>query len=73
MAKEKCDNRCETCPMNGQVYCAVMFAKATNQALPSLVERIGMMELTIQEMQKPAESPRVINPLSYTERDAEEI
>ena len=31
--KEKCDNHCETCPIQGQIYCILQFAKSINERL----------------------------------------
>lgn len=73
MAKERCDNHCETCPMNGQIYCAVMFARATNLMLPGLVEKIQNLEMEIQELRKPTDTPTVINPLASPFEEAEEL
>ena len=73
MAKERCDNHCETCPMNGQIYCAVMFSRATNLMLPGLVEKIQNLEMEIQELRKPTDTPSVINPLASPFEEAEEL
>lgn len=73
MAKEKCDNRCETCPANGQIYCAVMFARATNQTLPGLMEKIESLEMEIQDLRKPKDVPKVLNPMGYQVEDTEEL
>lgn len=42
--KEKCDNICETCTMQSQVYCLLMFAKANNQKVSELSDRITNVE-----------------------------
>lgn len=73
MAKEKCDNHCETCPVNGQVYCSVMFARSTNQLLSGLMSRVQSLELEIQDLRRPAEAPAVLNPLGYQTEEAEEL
>ena len=31
--KSKCDNQCETCPLQGQIYCILQFAKSINERL----------------------------------------
>ena len=58
--KEKCDNICETCPPQGQMYCALRFAKATNQSLVSLDDRLKAIESKLQTTQ---ETPIYIDPL----------
>ena len=73
MAKERCDNHCETCPMNGQIYCAVMFARATNLAIPGLIEKVNNLEMEIQELRKPTDAPTVINPLESPFEDIKEL
>ena len=57
--KDKCDNICETCPVQGQIYCALRFAKATNQSLTILNERLEVIE---KSLSKDAEMP-YIDPL----------
>ena len=46
--KEKCDNHCETCPMQSQVFCALIFAKANNSAIGSLAQRVENVERVFQ-------------------------
>lgn len=57
--KERCDNICETCPMQGQIYCALKFAKATNISLTALNERLGAIEDILQQN----EEQTLIDPL----------
>ena len=54
--KEKCDNRCETCPAQTQIHCALGFSKATNASIGAIVERMERIEEAIQDK-------RLINPL----------
>ena len=42
--KEKCDNNCNTCPMQTQVHCALLFCKATNAAIGTIAERLQVLE-----------------------------
>ena len=42
--KEKCDNKCETCPMQTQVHCALLFCKATNASIGVITERLQVLE-----------------------------
>lgn len=57
--KESCDNHCETCPMQTQLHCVLVFSKATNTSVGALAERIQKLEETMK-----AEQPTIINPLS---------
>lgn len=45
--KDKCDNHCETCPMQRQVYCSLIFSKATNTSLSVLDERLAILEQAV--------------------------
>ena len=65
--KEKCDNICETCPTQGQIYCSLKFAKATNQSLLSLDERLSAIEARLSGTQ---DAPKFINPLEREPLDA---
>ena len=65
--KEKCDNICETCPTQGQIFCALKFAKATNQSLLSLDERLSAIEVKLSGAQ---DVPMFINPLEREPLDA---
>ena len=56
--KEKCDNHCETCPMQTQMHCALVYAKATNASLGVLAERIETIEARLQ-----SEQPMLLNPI----------
>lgn len=49
--KEKCDNHCETCPMQTQVHCALVYAKATNASLGALSERMDAIETRLRSEQ----------------------
>lgn len=65
--KERCDNICETCPTQGQIYCSLKFAKATNQSLTSLDERLNAIEAKLSGTQ---DVPTFINPLEREPLDA---
>lgn len=49
--KEKCDNHCETCPMQTQIHCALVYAKATNASLGALNERMEAIETRLSSEQ----------------------
>lgn len=65
--KEKCDNECATCPMQGQVYCALAFAKASNATIKALDERMAMIEKTLSSMSVPSD---FIEPIKDLLREA---
>lgn len=46
--KERCDNQCETCPMQTQLHCAVVYSKATYVAMGKLMERVESVEKKMQ-------------------------
>lgn len=71
--KEKCDNHCETCSLTGQIFCALMFSRATNQSLPTILERLDSLEAEIQDLRDPKEAPKVLNPFGNAIEDAEEL
>lgn len=73
MAKEKCDNHCETCPLAGQTFCSLMFAKSTHQSMSSILERLESLEMEMQDLRKPKDVPKVLNPMGYQSEDAEEL
>jgi hypothetical protein len=49
--KNKCDNHCETCPMQTQIHCALVYAKATNTSVGALDARIAAIESRLQPEQ----------------------
>jgi hypothetical protein len=71
--KEKCDNHCETCSLTGQIFCALMFSRATNQSLPTILERLESLEAEIQDLREPKETPKVLNPFGNAMEDTEEL
>lgn len=71
--KEKCDNHCETCSLTGQIFCALMFSRATNQSLPTILERLESLEAEMQDLREPKETPKVLNPFGNAIEDAEEL
>ena len=56
--KDKCDNHCETCPMQTQMHCALVYAKATNTSVGVLAERLSAIESRLQ-----AEQPTLLTPI----------
>ena len=56
--KDKCDNHCETCPMQTQMHCALVYAKATNVSVGVLAERLSVLESRLQ-----AEQPALLIPI----------
>ena len=59
--KEKCDNICGTCPMQSQIHCALIYAKANNQMVAELSDRISKVE------SKMGGEANLINPLQDSE------
>lgn len=59
--KEKCDNICGTCPMQAQIFCALIFVKANNQMMADMSERISKVE------NKMGTEANLINPLQNSE------
>lgn len=57
--KQQCDNHCETCPMQTQLHCVVVFSRATNESIGALAERIEQLEQSVRSEQSP-----IINPLT---------
>lgn len=62
--KEKCDNICETCPMQTQLHCVLVYSKATNESVGALAERISRLE---------SPEPILINPLASEKLPALEV
>ena len=56
--KDQCDNHCETCPMQTQIHCILVYAKATNQSVGALDERIRALESRAVQ-----DAPNLLNPL----------
>lgn len=57
--KEQCDQHCETCPMQTQVHCAVVHARAAYITAASINERLTGIEQALQKENHP-----LINPLA---------
>lgn len=55
--KDKCDNHCETCPMQTQIHCTLFYAKANNASVGALAERIEALEARLA-----AEQPSLLMP-----------
>lgn len=77
--KEKCDNHCETCPMQSQIYCSLMFAKANNAAINSLAARVANIEQVFTIPQHPNDPNNLkhpattLNPISVKPSDAQKL
>lgn len=56
--KDQCDNHCETCPMQTQIHCILVYSKATNQSVGALEERISALERRAHQ-----DVPNLLNPL----------
>lgn len=65
--KEKCDNICSTCPVNGQIYCALMFLRANNDNMRIMSERLQNLELFLVENTKNDKNPFGISGLPIIE------
>ena len=63
--KQQCDNRCETCPTQSQLYCVLMFVKANNSSIGALAERIEAIESNLSKEE--TSSPTYINPILPTD------
>lgn len=50
-----------------------MFSRATNQSLPTILERLESLEAEIQDLREPKEAPKVLNPFGNAIEDAEEL
>ena len=59
--KEKCDNICVTCSMQAQIHCALIYAKANNQVVAELSDRMSKAE------SKMGGEVNLINPLQDSE------
>lgn len=55
--KEKCDNHCETCPMQTQIHCVLVYAKANNASVGALAERLQRVEASLESKQTPLFNP----------------
>lgn len=56
--KNQCDNHCETCPMQTQIHCILVYSRATNQSVGALEERISALERRAHQ-----DVPNLLNPL----------
>lgn len=76
--KEKCDNICSTCPVNGQIFCALMFSKSNNDNMKALSDRLSNVETFLINNPKDSKNPfdmtglPVIDPMSSEEEIVEE-
>lgn len=77
--KEKCDNICSTCPVNGQIYCTLMFLKANNESMKvfndninTLSERMTNVETFLINNPKDDKNPFVATGLPVIEPSVKE-
>ena len=57
--KQSCDQHCETCPMQTQVHCAVVRARAAYITATSIFQRLEGIEQALRQNDHP-----LINPLA---------
>ena len=57
--KQSCDQHCETCPMQTQVHCAVVHARAAYITATSIFRRLDGIEQFLRQNDHP-----LINPLA---------
>ena len=57
--KEKCDNHCETCPIQGQIYCALQYVKSLNDRVTNIENNISFKNKVLQS------NPKAINVLLF--------
>ena len=57
--KQSCDQHCETCPMQTQVHCAVVHARAAYITATSISQRLESIEQALRQNDHP-----LINPLA---------
>ena len=57
--KQSCDQHCETCPMQTQVHCAVVHARAAYITATSIFQRLDSIEQALRQNDHP-----LINPLA---------
>lgn len=57
--KQSCDQHCETCPMQTQVHCAVVHARAAYITATSISQRLDGIEQALRQNDHP-----LINPLA---------
>jgi hypothetical protein len=57
--KQSCDQHCETCPMQTQVHCAVVHARAAYITATSIFQRLDGIEQALRQNDHP-----LINPLA---------
>ena len=46
--KSKCDNHCETCPTQGQIYCALQYVKSLNDRVTNIENNISFNNKVIK-------------------------
>ena len=57
--KQSCDQHCETCPMQTQVHCEVVHARAAYITATSIFQRLDGIEQALRQNDHP-----LINPLA---------
>ena len=50
--KSKCDNHCETCPTQGQIYCALQYIKSLNDRVANIEKNIFSNTIVIDPIQR---------------------
>ena len=58
--KEKCDNHCETCPIQGHIYCTLQYVKSLNDRVTNIENNISFKN-------------KVINPINMRDTHNAEI
>ena len=58
--KVKCDNHCETCPIQGQIYCTLQYIKSLNDRVTNIENNISF-------------NNKVINPINMRDTHNAEI
>lgn len=71
--KEKCDNRCDTCPMPTQVHCAVLFSRTINMGMINIVDKLCHLENLIKGDATAPITPRGFEPCIELSPDSEKL
>ena len=50
--KSKCDNHCETCPTQGQIYCALQYIKSLNDRVANIEKSMFSNTIVIDPIQR---------------------
>ena len=57
--KQSCDQHCETCPMQTQIHCAVVHARAAYITATNIFQRLESIEQVLRQNEH-----QLINPLA---------